>query len=83
MQRCNSAKALSMSIQNDHSQASRIAQRIAALRQEQEAVQAQLSALEARKHELGNRMLRINGAIAVLEEMEAEGRTAGDKDASL
>lgn len=63
-----------MSIQNDHSQASRIAQRIAALRQEREAVQTQLSALEARKHELGNLMLRINGAIAVLEEMEAEGR---------
>jgi len=72
-----------MAIQEDNPQASRIAQRIAALRQEQEAVQAQLSALEARKHELANLMLRINGAIAVLEEMEAEGRAAGDKDALL
>jgi prefoldin subunit 5 len=72
-----------MAIQEDNPQASRIAQRIAALRQEKEAVQAQLSALEARKHELANLMLRINGAIAVLEEMEAEGRTAGDQGAQL
>ena len=72
-----------MSIHNDHSQASRIAQRIAALHEEQEAVQSQLRALEARKHELGSLMLRINGAIAVLEEMEAEERTAGDQGAQL
>ena len=72
-----------MSPQDDNPQASRIAQRIAALRQEQEALQSQLSALEARKRELGNLMLRINGAIAVLEEMEAEGRTAGDQGAQL
>ena len=58
--------------------ASRIAQRLAELRQEHEAGQAQLRALDQRTRELQNTLLRIAGAIAVLEEMEADGRAAGD-----
>jgi hypothetical protein len=57
---------------------SRIAQRIAELRREHEAGQAQLRALEQRTRELQHTLLRIAGAIAVLEEMEAEGQAGGD-----
>ena len=62
----------------DHPPASRSAQRLAELRQEHEAGQAQLRALDQRARELQNTLLRIAGAIAVLEEMEAEARAAGD-----
>lgn len=58
--------------------AARIAQRLAFLREEYEAGQAQLRALEQRTRELQNTMLRIAGAIAVLEELSAEGRPSDD-----
>lgn len=50
----------------------RLEQRLAMLRQEYEAGEAQLRALEQRTRELHNTMHRIAGAIAVLEEMLAE-----------
>lgn len=56
----------------------RIGQRLAFLREEYEAGQAQLRALEQRTRELQNTMLRIAGAIAVLEELSAEGRPSDD-----
>ncbi|MFC5743224.1 hypothetical protein [Dyella tabacisoli] len=58
-------------INNEHSP-SRIEQRIAVLRQEYEAGQAQLRALEQRTRDLQNTMLRISGAITVLEELLSE-----------
>lgn len=51
---------------------SRIEQRLAVLRQEYEAGQAQLRALEQRTRDLQNTMLRITGAITVLEELRNE-----------
>lgn len=65
-------------LDDNRHRASRYAQRLAELRQEQEAGQAQLRALEARTRELQHTLLRIAGAIAVLEELEAEARAAGD-----
>lgn len=56
----------------------RIPQRLASLREEYEAGQAQLRTLEQRTRELQNTMLRIAGAIAVLEELSAEGRPSDD-----
>jgi prefoldin subunit 5 len=58
--------------------AARMAQRLAFLREEYEAGQAQLRALEQRTRELQNTMLRIAGAIAVLEELSAESRPSDD-----
>ena len=51
---------------------SRIEQRLRELRQEYELGQAQMRALEQRTHDLRETMLRISGAIAVLEEMLAD-----------
>jgi hypothetical protein len=51
---------------------SRIEQRLAVLRQEYESGQMQLRALDQRKQELQNTMLRISGAITVMEELLAE-----------
>ena len=67
-----------MSPLDDKPRASRYAQRLAELRHEQETGQAQLRALEMRTRELQQTLLRIAGAIAVLEELEAEARAAGD-----
>lgn len=47
-------------------------QRLMALRQEYEAGQAQMRALEQRTRDLRETMLRISGAIAVLEELVAD-----------
>lgn len=52
----------------------RIERRIADLRQEYEAGQTQLRALDQRTRELQNTMQRIAGAITVLEELLADGR---------
>jgi hypothetical protein len=51
---------------------SRTEQRLVALRQEYEAGQAQMRALEQRTRDLRETMLRISGAIAVLEDMLAD-----------
>ncbi|WP_266168309.1 hypothetical protein [Dyella subtropica] len=51
---------------------SRLEQRLAVLRQEYEAGQTQLRALEQRSRDLQNTMLRIHGAITVLEDLLAE-----------
>lgn len=59
----------------------RIAQRLAFLREEYEAGQSQLRALDQRTRELQNTLLRIAGAIAVLEELAAESRPLGDSSA--
>lgn len=53
-------------------------QRLTVLRQEYEAGQSQLRALEQREADLRNTMLRISGAITVLEEMLAEERAIGE-----
>lgn len=55
-----------------------IKKRLAELRHEYEAGQAQLDALEQRTRELKNTMLRISGAITVLEEVLAERQAAGE-----
>jgi hypothetical protein len=47
-------------------------QRLAALRQEYAAGEAQLRALEQRTRDLQTTMLRISGAIAVLEDIVAD-----------
>lgn len=52
----------------------RIERRIADLRQEYEAGQTQLRALDQRTRELQNTMQRIAGAITVLEELLADRR---------
>lgn len=52
-------------------------QRLMALRQEYEAGQAQMRALEQRTRDLRETMLRISGAIAVLEELVAEEKQQG------
>ena len=61
---------------------SRVEQRLAALREEYQAGETQLRALEQRTRELHSTMHRIAGAIAVLEELLAEERAqaAGSKD---
>lgn len=51
---------------------SRTEQRLMALRQEYEAGQAQMGALEQPTRELHETMLRISGAIAVLEDLLAD-----------
>ncbi|QAU25540.1 hypothetical protein EO087_14235 [Dyella sp. M7H15-1] len=53
---------------------SKIEQRLMALRQEYETGQAQLRALEQRTRELKDTLQRISGAIAVLEELAADGK---------
>lgn len=55
-----------------------IEKRLTELRREYEAGQAQLSALEQRARELKNTMLRITGAITVLEEVIAERQAIGE-----
>ncbi|MBB6252493.1 hypothetical protein [Nitrospirillum iridis] len=52
-------------------------QRVEQLRREHEAGEAQLRALDARRTELQNTLLRIAGAIQVLEEVIAEQTPAG------
>jgi prefoldin subunit 5 len=52
-------------------------QRLMALRQEYEAGQAQMRALEQRTRDLRETMLRISGAIAVLEDVVAEEKNQG------
>lgn len=52
-------------------------QRLMALRQEYEAGQAQMRALEQRTRDLRETMLRISGAIAVLEELVADQKNQG------
>lgn len=64
-------------ISPDTSNASpRIEQRLADLRQEYEAGQTQLRALEQRTRDLQNTMQRITGAITVLEELLADERAS-------
>ena len=55
-----------------------IEKRLAELRHEYEAGQAQLGALEQRTRELKNTMMRISGAITVLEEVLAERQAIGE-----
>lgn len=55
-----------------------IERRLADLRHEYEAGQTQLNALEQRTRDLKNTMLRISGAIAVLEELLAERKAMGE-----
>jgi len=62
---------------SDNERAARYALRLQELRQERENGQAQLRALETRTRELQHTLLRIDGAIAVLEQMEEEARMAG------
>lgn len=50
----------------------RLRVRLAELRQEHAAGEQQLAALEARKHDLSTTLMRISGAIQVLEEALAE-----------
>lgn len=50
----------------------RLAVRLGELRREYAAGETQLAALEARKAELANTLLRISGAIQVLEETLAD-----------
>jgi hypothetical protein len=57
---------------------SRIPERIAELRREQEAGQAELRALDQRARELKHTLLRIASAIEVLKEIEADARGADD-----
>lgn len=52
-------------------------QRLMALRQEYEAGEAQMRALEQRTRDLRETMLRISGAIAVLEDLVAEEKKQG------
>jgi hypothetical protein len=56
---------------------SRTEQRLVELRQEYEAGQAQMRALEQRTRDLRETMLRISGAIAVLEELLADEKAGG------
>lgn len=53
-----------------------IEQRLAALRQEQEAGLRMLADLENRRAELQHTLLRIDGAAAVLEELLGDGAPA-------
>jgi hypothetical protein len=55
-----------------HPVISRTEQRLMALRQEHESGQAQMRALEQRTRDLHETMLRIGGAITVLEELLAD-----------
>lgn len=50
----------------------RIEQRLMALRQEYESGQLQLRTLDQRRQDLQNTLLRISGAITVMEELLAE-----------
>ena len=52
----------------------RLEPRLAVLREEYDAGQAQLRALDQRVRDLQNTMMRISGAITVLEEMLGEDR---------
>jgi uncharacterized protein (UPF0147 family) len=52
----------------------RVAERIAMLRQEHQAGEEQLRALENRQRDLRSTLLRISGAIQVLEEMLEDAR---------
>lgn len=52
----------------------RVADRIAMLRQEHQAGEEQLRALESRQRDLRNTLLRISGAIQALEEMLEDAR---------
>lgn len=54
-----------------------LGQRLATLRQERESRETQLRALEQREGELKETLFRINGTIAVLEDMLAEERAGG------
>ncbi|HEV7776002.1 MAG TPA: hypothetical protein VGO76_03995 [Luteibacter sp.] len=56
---------------------SRVEQRLVELRQEHEAGQAQMRALEQRTRDLRETMLRISGAIAALEELLADEKSGG------
>ena len=56
----------------------RLAVRLADLRREYAAGETQLAALEARKAELANTLLRISGAIQVLEETLADAPNAAN-----
>ena len=57
-------------------------QRLADLRDNYQAGQAQLQRLEAQRGELQQTLLRISGAIQVLEELLAERNDAGTASAS-
>jgi hypothetical protein len=57
--------------------------RIEALRKELEAGHAELEKVERQRAYLRETMLRISGAIQVLEELLAEGEPAGRNGASL
>jgi len=66
-----------MTIPNGNDQAARYAQRLLELRQDYEAGQNQLRALEQRTNELQRTMLRIAGAIEVMEQLVAEAQAGG------
>lgn len=51
-----------------------LSERLEALRAEYAAGQSMLADLEARQAEVGQTLLRISGAIQVLEELLADGR---------
>jgi hypothetical protein len=57
--------------------------RLEVLRKELEAGHAELEKVERQRIYLRETMLRISGAIHVLEELLAEGQTAGQNGASL
>lgn len=59
-----------------------IADRLTVLRQELAAGERQLEALEQRRGELRATMLRISGAIQVLDELLAEARSTPEEQAA-
>ncbi len=59
-----------------------IDERINELRDEYKSGQEQLKLLEARQQELANTLLRISGAIQVLEEMKADEKNIEGTDSS-
>lgn len=59
---------------------SRLASRLEELRKEYESGEQQLAALEARCDDLRATMLRISGAIQILEEELAKPGTPGDTE---
>lgn len=60
----------------------RVTDRIAVLRQEHRAGEEQVRALENRQRDLRSTLLRISGAIQVLEEMLDEARQTAASDSA-